>query len=225
MAIQVNRASKKDIGAITGIFMNPPAGFRMRNLETNILNDIDWSGKRLAAQSNAGGIFAAKDNGALVGFGMPVTYDIQIMGNKSMVEMQAAFAGNQQIHGGEKAAIASYRACYESANFVLFLPHETKDAATIYRLLLGRIIEAARAMPGIRRIKGAMPKEHGEMAESLGMKIVANTETVYETAFDGKKIRPRKITLYAAGRESAGMLGTGPNEDGKIAGKKVRNFC
>jgi hypothetical protein len=199
MAIQVSRAEKKDISAITGIFRNPPVDFRSRNIETNILHDISWSVKRLASQSRskAGGIFVAKDNGALVGFGMPVTYNVQIMDNESMRWMQAAFAGNQEFHGGEKAAIASYRACYERADFVMFLPHETKDAAAIYRLLLESIVASAREMHGIRTISGAMPKEHGKIAVSLGMLETKNAG-IYEITFEGKKIRLRKITLYSS---------------------------
>ena len=223
MAIVVTKAGKKEVHAIERIFGNRSEEFRERNLKTNLLWDVSWNPERLAAQRKAGGIFVAKDSGVLVGFGMPVTYSVFIMNNFSAGLMQAAFAGKEGFYHGEEAAKASYRRCYESAHFILFLPHEAKDAISIYRPLLARIVEEARKMPGIRRLCGALPEMHGKIAAGLGM-TEGEYKGIYEIVFEGKRIRPAKIELCSPSREFD-HDDIGPNEDGIDTSKKVRNIC
>jgi len=221
MAIHVRTAGKKDVSAIERIFRNQTDEFRKRNIDTNLL-DIGWGPERLAAQRNAGGIFVAKDSGSLVGFGMPVTYKIQSM-DASVRYRQASFAGNAYFYHGEEAARASYRRCYETADFVLFLPHEAKDAGRIYLPLLARIVEEARKMPGIRKLCGALPEMYGKIATELGM-ATGGYKGIYEITFEGKKIKPAKIDLHPSSKEFD-PEDIGPNEDGRYPRKKERNFC
>ena len=223
MAIVVRKAGEKDVHAIGRIFGKQSEEFRNRNLCTNLLWDVSWDPERLAAQRKAGGIFVAKDKGALVGFGMPVTYSVFIKNNFSASLMQAAIAGKEHFYHGEEAAKASYRRCYESAHFILFLPHEAKDAASIYRPLLARIVEEARKMPRIRRLCGALPEMHGKIAAGLGM-TQGEYKGIYEIVFEGKKIKPMKMGLHASSKEfDPGDIG--PNEDGIDTRKKERNIC
>jgi len=188
--LAVTRATRKDIAIIAGACKKPTRKFRLLNLDSNIISDVEWSADALARQRDKGRIAVVKDRGLLVGWGMPITCDVE-MAAQDKRYLVAGFA--HESGGAEKF----YRDMDETANIALSAVggHGTRD---VRKLLLIEVAKIAENLPGIRRLSGTLPRHLEGVAKSLGMRVEKKKKgPVYATlTFEGKKIGKRKIEIF-----------------------------